>query len=901
MPSIATRSLEWLAKIVSQHPRAVVLSQIILCFASVFYTIGRIEFHTDRNALVDSDQPYHRNFLDYKANFDSQDDLITVVESEDHEKNRQFVERLGARLKAQKELFTGVFFKGELQMLGSKALLFLEDSSVMKTMVEHIRQARPMIEIFENVNSLQSLFKELNRRFRDASEKPEAGWLDALPALRRVMNQATDSLLRKGPPPSPGAETLFAAGLKAQNQKYISFADGHIYLMIARPIHASLQHEAVDRLRELVAIVRSEVPGINVGITGETVLAIDEMHQSQIDTFKASCLSLILVTLIFIFCYQETKRPLKATLCLLIGLGYTMGYTTLVVGHLNILTIAFFPMLIGLAIDFGVHLITRYEEELRRNISEKEAIRIALIHTGQGIFTGCLTTAGAFYAMAWTDFRGVQEMGIITGGGMLLTLIPMMTILPVLLLNEQKQSKKEAFSKSCPRANLEQLWLNRPRIVLGIGLGLSVLAFTQIGKVRFDYNLLNMQSKSLPAVVYEKKLIREAEKSVIYAIVIADSLEAIARLETQIEKLSSVASVDSMSRFLDTKQSHRREKIEAMKQSLASIQFAEPSRESIDLNDLSQSLTFFQSYLSLAAKAVAKADPNSPAIHQFKSLKHAAGQLQMAMRKSPPAVAKAQLFAFQNAFFTDIRDTFQALANQDTQTPMNLSELPETLARRFVGHSGQHLLQVYPKENVWERKHQERFVRQLRDVTDRFDNSAVVTGTPVQLLEYTSLLKQSYEAAALYALGAIVLLVWFHFRSFSAVLLALLPLALGGIWLLGFMGIANIPFNPANIMTLPLVVGIGVSGGIHILNRYREEKNPKLLSKSTGKGVLVSGLTTMAGFGSLCLAAHQGIQSLGQVMTLGVLSTLIAALTLLPCLLQLLSSKTKGCQNISQN
>ena len=148
----------------------------------------------------------------------------------------------------------------------------------------------------------------------------------------------------------------------------------------------------------------------------------------------ASVASLLICALIFIYGYQETGRPVKATFCLIIGLGYTMAFATLVVGHLNILTITFVPILIGLAIDYGVHLISRYEEELRRGRTEQAALVKAIVFTGQGIFTGAFTTAGAFLAMMLTDFKGIQEMGVICGGGLLVCLVPMMTMLPVLLL-----------------------------------------------------------------------------------------------------------------------------------------------------------------------------------------------------------------------------------------------------------------------------------------------------------------------------------------------------------------------------------------------------------------------------------------------------------------------------------
>jgi len=167
-------------------------------------------------------------------------------------------------------------------------------------------------------------------------------------------------------------------------------------------------------------------------------------------------------------------------------------------------------------------------------------------------------------------------------------------------------------------------------------------------------------------------------------------------------------------------------------------------------------------------------------------------------------------------------------------------------------------------------------------------NRPIITGTPVQLYEYTTLLKESYQQAAWYSLWAIVILVLIHFRSLACLILALVPVAAGTIWMVGLMGWLGIPFNPANIMTLPLVIGIGVTSGIHILNRFAEEQTPSILAKSTGKAVIVSGLTTVVGFGSLMLAEHRGIESLGYVMSIGTSTCMIAALTFLPAVLNLL-------------
>lgn len=248
-------------------------------------------------------------------------------------------------------------------------------------------------------------------------------------------------------------------------------------------------------------------------------------------------------------------------------------------------------------------------------------------------------------------------------------------------------------------------------------------------------------------------------------------------------------------------------------------------------------------------------------------------------------VAKRRVARFEESLFGGIRQTFKTLREQQPESSIAPQDLPGPLQKRFVGKGNQFLLQVYPKSNIWERVHQKAFVQEIRSVDPE------VTGTPVQLYEYTTLLRNSYIEAAYYALGAITLLVLLHFRSIVGLLLALLPVGIGSIWLVGLMGVFGIPFNPANIMTLPLVIGIGVANGIHILNRFQEEGQPGILAKSTGKAVLVSGLTTMAGFASLTLAQHRGIASLGVVMSTGVAMVMLVALAILPSVLVLLQRR----------
>jgi hopanoid biosynthesis associated RND transporter like protein HpnN len=876
------RALGLLADAVIRYRWLFLWPQILLCVLCVLYTVRHLQFDASQDNLVSSNEKYQHTYLKFKNEFPAQDDLAVVVESENPEKNRQFVERLGAKLEVETKTFTNIIYRTDFKMLGRKALLFASEDD-LKGLRDQLVNFLPFIQRFTGVTNLDALFGMVNDQFLHARNETNAqndALIKAIPVLQRIVDQAAYSLQHPGIPPSPGIAALFGAG---DEDIYITFDSNQIYLVTAQAVSDEASGEAVEEMRRLVARTEREVPGLNVGVTGESVLDHDQMEQSRKDATVASIVSLVLCSLIFIYGYQETGRPLKATFCLLVGLGYTLAFTTLTVGHLNILTVTFLPILIGLAIDFGVHLITRYEEELRHGRTEEEAIRKAMVYTGQGVFTGALTTSAAFVAMALTNFKGIQEMGVICGGGMLICFVVMMTMLPVLLFRgTQNRMDHEQALKPDLRARIESIWLQRPVPVIVATISLSLAALLMFPRIYFDYDLLNLQSKGLPAVVFAKKLIDSKAKSVLFAAVVADSPQQAVDLEKRLRALSTVADVDSMATRVMGEQVETRRMIGEIKKDIASIHFEPADMAPVNLAGLSRTLYSTAGFMGAGADAAEKDDPDVAA--QLRALRDSITALRRQMWSGDEAdrdEASTKLAIFQRALLNDVHDTFDALQEQDNSAPLRAADLPPSLHDRFIGVTGKFLLQVYPKYDVWQRDNQESFVKELQTV----DPNA--TGTPVQLYYYTELLKTSYETAAWYALIAIVLMVLVHFRTFSSVVLALLPVGIGFIWLCGLMGFFHIPFNPANIMTLPLVIGIGVTNGIHILNRFAEEKNPGILAKSTGKAVFISGLATMSGFGSLILGQHQGLRSLGEVMSLGVATCMIAGLTFLPAVLTL--------------
>ena len=888
--SLLARLLARLAAALCRHPHWFIYPQLVLVLASVAVSVAFLQFDMNQDDLVGPNLKYHRNYLALQKEFPQQgNDLAVVVESEDMEKNRQFVERLAVKMVPETNLFQDIFYQHDLAMMGTKALFFVPTND-LATIQTTLQDDLPFIKQFTRTTNLVSFFDQINTAFRTTPRDTNAqteSLVQALPVLTRILTQANAALQMPGSPPSPGVASLFVGG--DASDIYITLNQSRIFLLTTHAPSDDLTGDAIDHLRRLIQQTKNEVPGVNVGLTGQPVLDYDQMVQSEKDIALASVVSLFLCALIFIYGYNETGRPVKATICLLVGMAYTLGFATLAVGHLNVLTITFVPMLIGLAIDYGVHLITRYEEELRHGRTREEALTKAMVFTGQGIFTGSLTTAGAFIAMAFTNFKGIQEMGIICGGGLLLCLIPMMTLLPVLLLRGRQNVIDRSQTEDETRARIENFWLQRPALVIGITIALGALAYTQIyqGKVKFDYNLIELQSRGLQSVVFAQKL-THADKSTLAGAIVATNLNQAIGLEEKLKALPTVADVeppaDMLEDFIEQNQIQKLGLIRGIKGEVAPLEFNAPDLRPVNVEELSQNLWFTKTYAGNALEdSGVKADPEMT--KQFVSLQGAIENLRKTMLAGDTnALAEHadKLAAFQQALFNDVRETFRSLQNQDVSAPLRVDDLPSALRNQFAGATGKFLLQVFPKEDVWQRTNQESFVADLRTV----DPNA--TGTPVQFYEYETLMRDSYIQAAWYSLIAIAIMVLIHFRSPVAMILSLLPVGIGTLWLAGLMGWFGIPFNLANIMTLPLVIGIGVTNGVQILNRFAEERTPNILARSTGKAVLVSGLTAIAGFGSLILAKHQGIHSLGCVMAVGIMTCMIAGLTFLPALLSLL-------------
>jgi predicted RND superfamily exporter protein len=252
-----------------------------------------------------------------------------------------------------------------------------------------------------------------------------------------------------------------------------------------------------------------------------------------------------------------------------------------------------------------------------------------------------------------------------------------------------------------------------------------------------------------------------------------------------------------------------------------------------------------------------------------------------------PEVARERLVAFSGILFEDYRGKIADLKKNAEPAPIRTQDLPTVLKDRFIGKTGKYLVSIFPAGDIWDFDAREELLKQMRAVDPK------VTGNLVHLIESSRLMKEGYIHGGGYAMAAILLYIFITFKNLRTVALILMPVVVGSIWTVGIMDLFGIRFNLANLVILPLILGVGVVNGIHIIHRYREEpdKTTSVLERSTGQAVVLSSLTTMMGFGSLMVADHQGIYSLGLVLTLGVFSCLLVSVTTLPAVLRFCTLK----------
>jgi uncharacterized protein len=865
----------------------------VLAVGSIAYTVAALRFATSARALLPADAPYIQRYLQYGREFGDLDDVIVVVEATSLPEATVYAGQLVRELKAARVPLTRLAYRIDPRQFEGRALLYLPLDKL-----EEIRErifdyqdfmesfaARPTLDELVTATSTQ-VANGLVGGFLDLGLSDSKSALD-LKFVHTLVGQISTRLDRPAPYQSPWG-SLFSVGAESESAGYFLSEDQRLLFILAEPESKegsfTADRASIEGIRAAVGRLKAQFPNVKVGVTGKPALSNDEMTAAFRDSQNATYLAFGLTLALLLIAFLRVGKPLVMLLVLTVSLCWSLGAATLVIGHLSLFSVMFISIVIGIGIDYGIYFLFRYEEELFLGRNLKEAIEITAARTGPGMLLSAVTAAATFYVLTFTDFRGVQELGFIAGTAILLAWVAMMTVFPAtLVLMDRRHADRPR--GTMPRAlALESIhvpFVERltyyPKSVLTAAALLTIASAFALGRVPFDYNLLNLQARGTESVVWEKKILATSGRSGFAAMSSAESLEELRTRQTAFRRLKTVSEVDSALLLIPDQQAEKRKVIADFAPIVAPVRLGPLTP--LDYGRLVTALETLQRRFAIAGGEAPPGDAQRELVRTAEDI----GRLVIKLRQTDRDEVMAALTLLQRQIHADFVTSFQRLQNNLNPRTIGLADVPPEIKRKFISNSGHFLMQIHPAVNIWDREGAERFVSDLRRVDPD------VTGTPVVTYEAIRLMERAYKQGALYAIIVVSVLTYLMLRRVRETLLALLPLALGLVWTAGLMNVFDLKFNLANVFGLPLILGASAEYGLNLVMRFMEgrEHGGPLVARSTIMGVLVSGLTTISGFGSLMLADYRGIYGLGLLLTLGTAASLFAALIVLPVLLRL--------------
>jgi len=888
------RVLRRLVRLSCHRPGVTVAISLLLGAAAIAYTAHALSFKTSTRALLPQDAGYVIRYAEYAKEFGELEDIVVVVEAGSFEGARAYAAALTEELKQAPVTFHRIAYRIDPKRFEGRQLLYLSTAE-LREIRDKIFDHQEFMESFAGDPSLARLLEGVNTQMAAAfvSNLFDIGLQDThLPVdtrfLRVLLDQMASRLERPGPYRSPWG-TLFSFGEDPPDDAgyFLSEDKSLLFILVETPPSEkgsfTGDQAAIEAIREAVAKLRPAFPNVQAGVTGAPALSNDEMtaafHDSGIADVLAFALTLLVMTLAFV----RVGKPLLMLGVLALTMAWSMGVVTLTVGHLTLFSVMFISIVVGIGIDYGIYYLFRYEEEIFLGRNLREALELTAARTGPGMLIGALTAAGTFFVLMLTDFRGIQELGFIAGIAILIAWVGMITLFPATLMLVDRHHADRPRGRR-PRAHqLESLrvpFLDRvvtyPRTVL-IGAGLlTAFSIWAVPRVGFDYNVLNLQAKGTESVAWERRILSSTGRSGFNGLSSAASLEELRIKQAAFEKLPSVSETDSVLRVIPDDQAEKIAVVKSFAPMVAPIRVGRSSP--LDLDRLRQALADIKRRFDVVAVEAGAKLPAEVRVVREKTI-----AVQRLLARSNRDSAEAALNYLQAQLYRDFVSKFYSLQRNLDPTAVTIKDVPEEIRRKFIGENGRFLIQIHPKVDTWEKAGAAQFVRELRTVDPD------VTGPPVITYEATTLMERAYLTGSAYAFVLVGGLSVLMIRRLRASLLGLVPMVLGVLWTIGLMYVCGVKFNLANIWGLPLIIGTAAEFGLNVILSHLEGRahGGPLVARSAVLGVTLNGITTMVGFGSLMIASHQGIFSLGLLLTLGSACGLAASLIVLPVVLKL--------------
>ncbi len=861
------------------------------------YFAGKIRMDSTWMAILPENDPSVATFQKILDEFGDATQIIVALDGPSETRVEEVAEAVAPQLAALKKWVRRVDFKYDTSFVNQHGLL-LEKVSDLKKMAPLFTDYN-LVPFLRHVNDLfeseyTSSSESLTRQEKEAVQSLDGmfGFVNSLGAAVADSSAA------------PKIVPKAVNGLTTGSGYYLSNDKKMLLMMLTPTMSISDIQPVVEGVNAIDAKLREfgrQYPDVHFGMTGMHVVSRDEMVTGTEDTERNTGMAFLIILVVFILSFRMVTAPLIAMLVLAAGITWDIGIAQMIFGRLNIMTAFMSIILLGLGVDYAIHLISAYSEFRHKRHSIEQALVEAFSRVGMGVVMGALTTAVAFLTLTLTSFEAFREWGVVAGIGILTCLAASLFFLPAVLVLQEKIRLKFKKREELKEVNMEFRFLGKlgnslsahPWGSLGILILLTFFLVTQMPRVHMNSNYMNLEAKGLESVRLQNEIARRMNLSADNLMLVANSLAEADRYTEMLDTRSTVGLVESITKFLppQSKQQKRRPWVRKIKRAQAEV----PPPKPISLNSLKAELQRFQDNIDEMAqlafmggldRVVAKCD-------RFLGLNEAGKQvsenkiqsLLRILEDSPEALNR--LSRYQSLFVRFMRKRIARMANPESIT---MDQVPQAVKNRFVSRDGRHfLILIYTNRNLWEGLVTTNY---LENVTRGIPG---ITGTPVFMKSLVREAARQGKQAFLFAFLAILFLLLLDFKKVGTTFLAMTPLLVSAIWLLGTMGLFHIPLTIVNVMGFPLILGIGIDDGVHIIHRYQIEGKgslPYVLS-SIGKAIFLTSLTTLLGFGSLMLSRYRGYAGLGELLAIGIGFCFVLSVTLLPTLLKLLYERRK--------
>ncbi len=842
----------------TRHAWLTIIVAALLGVVSGVYAARHFAINTDINTLISPDLTWRQREIAFEKAFPQHlRSILVVVEAPTAELTTQATDLLWKRLEADKSHFIQVTQPGGGAFFRKNGLLFLPVAETEKV-AGQLTQADPLIGQLATDPSLRGLIEVLQMGLTGV--ELEKITLDAMLRPLTATADTVEAVLANKPVHFSWHEMLAGDNPEANSKRKFIDIQPKLDFTALEP-----GKEATDAIRQAVNDLKLPTEyGARVRLTGPVAIADEEFATVQ-EGMVVNGIGTVVIVLVILWLALKSGRIILAVFVnLVIGLAITAALGFLVVGPLNLISIAFAVLFVGLGVDFGIQYSVRY----RADRFAVDDLKLALVHAarnaGAPLTLAAAATAAGFLSFLPTAYRGVSELGQIAGMGMLVAYLTSITLLPALLkvLNPKGEPEPLGFAFLGPVDKFMED--HRIAIIVGVAIvslgGLPLLYYLQ-----FDFNPINLRNPKVESIATFLDLRKDPITGANAISVLAPNLEAVKPIEERLSKLPEVSQVRTLNFFVPADQDKKLAAIakarDEIEPSFKPDAAQEPPTDADNVTALNEAVTNL--------KEAAEKHPGQGAA-AAKRLSDLLGKLAASTPEVRQKAADAFLRPLKTAF-ADLRDLLQA-------HPVTLADVPNDIAELWRTADGRARVEVLPKGDPNDNETLRAFARAVVKVQPD------ATGGPVSILESGDTIVRAFFEAGVWALISIAILLWIVLRRFGDVLLTIVPLLLAGVVTLELCVVIGMPLNFANIIALPLLLGIGVAFKIYYIMAWRAGQTG-LLQSSLTRAVFYSALTTATAFGSLWLSSHPGTSSMGKLLVLSLLTTLAAAVLFQPVLM----------------